>query len=132
YDPEDSVHGTLPERIPVMPVKSTVLFPTGATGLQVGFEPNVAVLATFRDRNLVVGMVHSGDDELPIEPASLEKIGVLARILNRLNLPGGTIQTTVQGLIRIHLDDVRFENGYYTAYPRLVEETPADDAEAER
>src|SRR5690606_39428139 len=35
-------------------------------------------------------------------------------------------------LIRFHLDDVRFENGYYTAYPRLVEEIPADPVEAER
>jgi ATP-dependent Lon protease len=69
---------------------------------------------------------------MPIDPASLEKVGVLARILNRLNLPGGTIQTTVQGVIRIHLDDVRVEGGHYTAYPRLVEEIAADEGEAEK
>jgi ATP-dependent Lon protease len=132
YDPSESLHSTLPERIPLMPVKSTVLFPTGATGLQVGFEPNVAVLTEFRDRNLVVGLVHSSEDDMPIDPAGLEKVGVLARILNRLNLPGGTIQTTVQGLIRVHLDDVRFEGTYYTAYPRLVEEIASEEAEASR
>jgi ATP-dependent Lon protease len=52
-------------------------------------------------------------------------------VLNRLNLPGGTIQATIQGLIRIHLEGIRYEHGYYTAYPRLVEELPADPAEAE-
>jgi ATP-dependent Lon protease len=132
YDPGESLLTKLPERIPLMPVKSTVLFPTGATGLQVGFAPNVAVLTEYRDRNLVVGIVHSPVDDMPIEPASLEKIGVLARVLNRLNLPGGTIQTTVQGMLRVHLEDVRFEAGHYTAYPRLVEELPAEPAEAER
>jgi ATP-dependent Lon protease len=132
YDPAESLHSTLPERIPVMPVKSTVIFPTGATGLQVGFAPNVEVLTHYRDKNLVVALVHSMEDEMPIEPAALEKVGVLARILNRLNLPGGTIQTTIQGLIRIHLDDVRVEGGHYTAYPRLVEETAAGEEEASR
>lgn len=114
-----------------MPVKSTVLFPTGATGLQVGFAPNVEVLRTYTDRGLVVAMVHSSEDDMPIDPGSLEKVGVLARILNRLNLPGGTVQTTVQGMIRIHLDEVRLEDGHYTAYPRLVEETGIDAAEAD-
>jgi ATP-dependent Lon protease len=132
YDPSESLHTALPERVPLMPVKSTVLFPTGATGLQVGFAPNVEVLTACRGRNLVVALVHSTEDDMPIEPATLEKVGVLARILNRLNLPGGMIQTTIQGLIRVHLEDVRLEDGQYTAYPRLVEETAVDPVEAER
>src|SRR5690606_12531329 len=80
----------------------------------------------------VVGLVHAEDDEMPIDPASLEKVGVLARVLNRLNLPGGTIQTTIQGLIRVHLEDVRLEDGYYTANSRLVEETGVSEEEAQR
>ncbi|MEX2569820.1 MAG: endopeptidase La [Gemmatimonadota bacterium] len=131
YDPAESLLAPLPQRVPVMPVKSTVLFPTGATGLQVGFAPNVEVLNRYKERNLVVALVHVLDDEMPIEPGSLEKVGVLARLLNRLNLPGGTIQTTIQGLIRIHLEDVRLEGNHYTAYPRLVEEVAVDPAEAE-
>lgn len=122
----------LPERVPVMPVKSTVLFPTGATGLQVGFAPNVELLSRNRDRNLAVVMVHSMEDDMPIEPATLEKVGVLSRILNRLNLPGGTVQTTIQGLIRVRLDDVVLEDGCYWARAHLVEEIPVDEAEAEQ
>lgn len=114
-----------------MPVKSTVLFPTGATGLQVGFAPNVEVLTAHTDRNLAVALVHSMDDDMPIEAASLEKVGVLSRVLNRLNLPGGTIQTTIQGLIRVHIEDVLLEGSHYTAFVRLVEETAVSDAEAE-
>lgn len=131
-DTFDVMSDALPERVPVMPIKSTVLFPTGATGLQIGFSPNVAVLTAHRERNLVIGMVHSDEEEMPIEPGTLEKVGVLARVLNRLNLPGGTIQTTIQGLIRVHFDDVRRENDHFTALPRLVEEVAVEPAEAAR
>lgn len=132
YDPFDSLLTALPERIPVMPIKSTVVFPTGATALQLSFPPNVEVLSLHPGKTLVVGLVATEEEDAPIDPATLEKIGVASRVLNRLNLPGGTIQATIQGLIRIHLDGVRYENGYYTAFPRLVEEVAPLEAEAEQ
>jgi ATP-dependent Lon protease len=132
YDPSDSLLTSLPERIPVMPIKSTVVFPTGATGLQLSFPPNVQVLSLNPGKTLVVALVATEEEDSPIDPATIEKIGVATRVLNRLNLPGGTIQATIQGLIRVHLEGVRYENGFYTAYPRLVEEVPADGDEAEQ
>jgi ATP-dependent Lon protease len=132
YDPLEPLQSALPERVAVMPVKSTVIFPTGATGLQVGFPPNVEVLSHQPGKSLVVALVTTEDEDLPIDAASLEKVGVLARVLNRLNLPGGLVQATIQGMIRIRLEGVRFENGYYTGFPRLVEETAVEAEEAER
>jgi ATP-dependent Lon protease len=132
YDPLESLLTSLPERIPVMPVKSTVVFPTGATGLQVSFLPNIEVLSLNPGRSLAVALVSTDSEDDPIDPASLEKVGVLARVLNRLYLPGGLIQATVQGLIRVHLDEVRFESGYYTALPRLVAEVPVSEEESDR
>jgi ATP-dependent Lon protease len=132
FDPFDSLHSALPERIPVMPITSTVIFPTGATGLQVGFPPNVEVLGLDPGKSLVVALVATEEEEEPLSPTSLEKVGVIARVLNRLNLPGGLVQATLQGVIRVHLEHVRFENGYYTAFPRLVEEVGLSDADAEK
>jgi len=131
YDPFDSLLTALPERIPVMPIKSTVIFPTGATGLQLSFPPNVEVLSLNPGKSLVVALVATEEEDSPIDPATIEKVGVASRVLNRLNLPGGTIQATIQGLIRIHLDEVRYENGYYTALPRLVTEIQAEPAASE-
>jgi ATP-dependent Lon protease len=122
----------LPERIPVLPVRSTVVFPMGATALQIAWAPNVEALTVFPQNDLLVAIVATDDEETPIDPTSLHKIGIVARVLDRLNLLGGTIQTTIQGLRRIHLDSVRYENGYYAAAPRLATEIPATDVEAER
>jgi ATP-dependent Lon protease len=119
------------ERIPVLPIRSTVVYPSGATALQIGFAPNVEALAANPQPDLIVAIVATVDDGQDIAPRSLEKVATAVRVLDRLNLPGGTIQTTLQGLKRIHLEDVRFEDGYYSARVRPVEETPlsADDAE---
>ena len=131
-DPVESLRCALPERIPVMPITSTVIFPTGATGLQVGYPPNVEVLGLQPGKSLVVALVATDEEDEEIPPASLEKVGVIARVLNRLNLPGNLVQATLQGVIRVHLENVRFEHGYYTAFPRLVEELPVDEGMAER
>jgi ATP-dependent Lon protease len=119
------------DRVPVLPIRSTVVFPSGATALQIGFAPNVEALNAHPEPELIVAIVATLDEGQDIPPRSLEKVATAVRVLDRLNLPGGTIQTTLQGLKRIHLDDVRFEDGFYTARARAVEETPLSPDEAE-
>ncbi|HEX8694983.1 MAG TPA: endopeptidase La [Longimicrobium sp.] len=121
----------LPERIPVLPIRSTIVFPGGATALQIGFAPNVEALTRHPERDLVVAMVSTSDDDFPLDPRGLEKVATAVRVLDRLNLPGGTIQTTLQGLRRIRLDDVRLEDDYYSATPREVKEVPAAPEDAD-
>ena len=123
---------TLEERIPVLPIRSTVVFPGGATALQIGYTPNVEALAAHPEAELIVAIVHTHGEGENVDPAELEKVATAVRVLDRLNLPGGTIQATLQGLKRIRLDDVRFHEGYYTAAPRAAEETPVDGPEGER
>jgi ATP-dependent Lon protease len=121
----------LPERVPVLPIRSTVVYPSGATALQIGYAPNVEALNAHPEPELIVAVVSTLDDGQDIPPRSLQKVATAVRVLDRLNLPGGTIQTTLQGLKRIHLDDVRFEDGYYTARARAVVETPLSPDAAE-
>src|SRR5215217_1214478 len=129
--PTDAARHPLPERIPVLPIRSTIVFPGGATALQIGFAPNVEALTRHPERDLVVAMVSTTDDSFPLDPRELEKVATAVRVLDRLNLPGGTIQTTLQGLRRIRLADVRLEDGFYSAAPREVEEIPAPTGEAD-
>lgn len=121
--------GSVTERIPVLPIRSTIVFPGGATALQIGFAPNVEALGQHPHDDLVVAMVSTQDDDFP--PRALEKVATAVRVLDRLNLPGGTIQTTLQGLRRVKLSDVRLEDGYYSAVATEVAETPAPAEEAD-
>ncbi|HEX8246522.1 MAG TPA: LON peptidase substrate-binding domain-containing protein, partial [Longimicrobium sp.] len=121
----------LPDRIPVLPIRSTIVFPGGATALQIGFAPNVEALTRHPGHDLIVAMVSTQDDGDPLDTRQLEKIATAVRVLDRLNLPGGTIQTTLQGLRRIRLSDVRLEDGYYSATPHEVDEAAAPAEEAD-
>jgi ATP-dependent Lon protease len=122
----------LPARIPVLAVRSTVVFPLGATALQIAFEPNVEALNANPRPDLLVAIVWTHEEDAPLALNTLEKVGVVARVLDRLNLPGGTVQATLQALFRVRLSDAAFEEGYYTAVPAVTGEVAADDAEAAR
>jgi ATP-dependent Lon protease len=100
------------------------VFPGGATALQIGFGPNVEALAAHPEPDLQVCTVSTTEDG-NIEPASLQKVATVVRVLDRLNLPGGTIQATLQGLRRVRLEDVQLADGFYTAVAVAVEEVPA-------
>lgn len=102
----------VPEELPVVPLRSTIVFPTAVLGLQIGAPYNLEVLAAHPDRHIVVALVLApGDPDEPIDPRKLNKIGVMARLSDRLNLPGGSVQVTVHGIRRIKLSKVRAKPG---------------------
>jgi len=90
------------ETLPVMPLRSTVIYPLGVIGVQVGIPSTLEMLAAHLDDGLVVAcVVAPGEPEEAIESSEIAgKIAVAARISDRLNMPGGTVQATVQGLRR--------------------------------
>lgn len=122
----------LPESLPVMPIRSTIVFPMGVIAIQIGMTHTLEMLAAHPSDPLLVAMVHAGGgpDE-PIDPRKLAKIGVLARVSDRLNLPGGSVQATIQGLRRIRLVEVEERAGYFTAQVREVSERNANAEENE-
>ncbi|MBI4410168.1 MAG: LON peptidase substrate-binding domain-containing protein [Gemmatimonadetes bacterium] len=122
----------LPERLPVMPLRSTIVYPLGVIGVQIGMQPTLEMLAAYPEDVLLVALaVAPGGPDEPIEPRSLEKIGVVARLSDRLNLPGGTIQATIQGIQRVRLKNVEPVGGYFTTGVEAVEELPIPDDVAE-
>lgn len=118
----DRVPG-LPERLPVMPLRSTVVYPLGVIGVQIGMPVTLEMLAANPAKSLLIAIVVApGEPDDPIDPRSLEKVGVAARLSDRLNLPGGTVQATVQGVRRIRLTDVEDADGHFTARVEPAEE----------
>ena len=116
------------ERLPLLPLRSTAVYPLGVIGVQIGIPSTLEMLSAHPEPNLIVGMVVApGAPDDPVDPKSLEKIGVRARVSDRLNLPGGTVQATVQGIERIRLFDVIESAGYFTARVAPVEEQQPDD-----
>jgi ATP-dependent Lon protease len=80
---------------------------------------------------LVVGLVVAGGES--DEPLDQEKfvgrVGVAARVHERINLPGDTVQITLQGLRRITIESIEQTEPYVVAAVKPARETPADPAE---
>ena len=119
-------------RTPVLVVRSTVIFPMSATALQVAWPPNVEALSARGEAEPLVAIVPTTEEDPAIAPATLQKIATSARVLDRLNLPGGLLQVTLQGISRVRLEEVRFEEGFYSALAIPASEIPAAPEEADR
>jgi ATP-dependent Lon protease len=118
--------------LPLLPLRSSTVYPLGVIGVQIGIPTTLELLAAHQEPGLVVGVVVAGggpDD--PIDPRGLEKIAVRSRVSDRLNLPGGTVQLTLQGIERVRISDVSEQAGHFVGHFAPVEELPAPEDEAQ-
>jgi ATP-dependent Lon protease len=114
-----------------MPLRSTIVYPLGVIGVQIGMPSTLEMLSAHPEDGLLVALVVApGGPDDPIDPKTLEKTGVASRVSDRLNMPGGTVQATVQGIARVRLSDVEEVAGYYTARVSNVKEKQADEETA--
>ena len=121
-----------PETLPIMPLRSTVVYPSAAMSVQIGMENTLAMLEAHPDQGLdVVAVVDPGDADELVDPGKLEKIGVRSRITDRLYMPGGSVQATVQGLRRVRVSNIERQDGYWTGEVEEVEEPEPSPEEAE-
>lgn len=130
---EEILRAELPPTLPLMALRSTIVFPLGTIAVQMGAPENLALLRAHEQSGLVVALVvASGDGEEAIDPNSfLGKVGVAARVHERINLPGDTVQITLQGLRRITISSIEQVVPFTVAKVQGAKETPADPVELE-
>src|SRR4030095_14682429 len=121
----------LPPRLPLMALRSTIVYPLGTIAVQMGAPENLALLRDHEDHGLIVALVvASGDlDERIDNTKFVGRVGVAARVHERINLPGDTVQITLQGLRRITIESIERTAPYVVAAVNPARERPADPAE---
>lgn len=131
---ESQVPG-IPGQLPLMALRSTIVYPLGTIAVQMGSPENLSLLEARTEPGLVVALAVALDDY--DTGGSLDlfrlvgRIGVAARIHERINLPGDTVQITLQGLHRIVIDDVIQTSPYPIAAVKTAKEVPAEPEEAD-
>ncbi|HEX5030341.1 MAG TPA: endopeptidase La [Candidatus Eisenbacteria bacterium] len=120
----------VPERMPVLPLMSTIVFPLGVTSLQVRVERSKALLRDFSDPDNLIALVTSpAKREQEIRPEDLSRVGLAARVIRILNMPGGNVQVTLEGLRRIEIVEIVSLEPYMMAHVFCPTEVPGDPAE---
>ncbi len=128
---DEILKSELPPALPLMALRSTIVYPLGTIAVQMGAPENLSLLRAYDEPGLVVALVvASGDHDDPIDSQRfIGRVGVAARVHERINLPGDTVQITLQGLRRIVIEGINQEDPYPVAAVRPAKETPAEPAE---
>ena len=128
---EEILRAELPPTLPLMALRSTIVYPLGTIAVQMGAPENLALLRAHEESGLVVALVvASGDGDDAIDPHNfIGRVGVAARVHERINLPGDTVQITLQGLRSITIDAIDQVNPFAIAQIQGAKETPADAME---
>jgi ATP-dependent Lon protease len=116
----------IPEELPVLPVRDTVLFPGSILPLTVGRESSVALLNSLPGEEKLLGVVAQLDPRIE-EPAGsdLHTVGTLAKVHKMVRMPNGNIVAFLEGLARLHVFEVVGLRPFLRARVALVEDQAA-------
>ena len=119
-----NVEGAVPSRLPVLPLKSTVVFPRIFIPLSVGRKRSLQLLEdlTGSERHIAVAtQLDESAEEVGFN--DLHHIGTMVRVQHLLKLPDGTVQLAVLGLRRIKLTEALSEDPYLEAAIDMLPES---------
>ncbi|MEE8111688.1 MAG: LON peptidase substrate-binding domain-containing protein, partial [Acidobacteriota bacterium] len=118
----------IPTEIPILPLASTVVFPSTVVSLQVVREKNLNLIRQLAVDD-IIGIVVQKESTVEIPPPSeLTEMGVAARLANRINLTPTTVQLILIGIIRFRVDAYLQTHPFLRARVSCLEIHEPDDA----
>jgi ATP-dependent Lon protease len=130
-DPPDEAI-KIPDVLPVLPLKDTVIFPYIILPLSVGRDKSVLAVDRALAESRVIMLVAQKDGAMdnPGE-ADLYSVGTAAVIMRMLKLPDGRIRILVQGLARARVEHISQVDPYLQAKIERIEEPAAGERSLE-
>ena len=96
----------------LIPLRDVVVFPFMVTPLFVGREKSIASLNAAMESDKKVVLVSQRDAEVDAPSGKdLFNVGTLAKILQMLKLPDGTVKVLVEGEKRVSINDFTLDDG---------------------
>ncbi|MCP9292903.1 endopeptidase La [Gracilimonas sediminicola] len=88
----------IPDSLPILPLKNTVLFPGVVVPITVGRDRSLALVKEAYDGDKTIGVVTQKNEDIE-EPEykDLHKIGTVAQILKLIKMPDGSKSIVIQG-----------------------------------
>ena len=113
----------MPETLPILPLRNTVLFPGVIVPITVGREKSLKLVREIYKNKGMIGAVSQKD--LAVETPGFEdmhKVGTVAQILKILEMPDNTTSIIIQGKKRFEMLEMVSEEPYHQAIVKPLEE----------
>ena len=117
----------LPEVLPILTLRSSVIFPGSVTPITVGRAKSIALVRAVEAEDGLLGAVLQVDSavEEP-QPGDMHKVGTAARILKILEMPNGNLTVILAGLNKIEVGEYLATQPYFKATVTSIQDSEPD------
>ncbi len=122
-DEEEINNEELPETLPILSLRNTVLFPGVVIPITAGRDKSIKLINDANKGGKVIGVVAQKDESVENPTAKeIHETGTVARILRVLKMPDGNVTVIIQGKKRFKVAEVLTEEPYMNATIRDIPE----------
>ena len=130
---EDNDAQPIPDELPILPLRNTVLFPGVVLPITVGRDKSIKAVNDAYKADKLIGVIAQKDSTVE-EPtvSDLEEIGTIAKIAKLIKMPDGGTTIIIQGKKRFKVEEITSDDPYFKAKIKpLDEEVLKDDNDFE-
>ena len=122
----------IPESLPILSLRSSVLFPGAITPITVGREKSIKLVRDVNAEGGLLGAVLQRESEVEIPaPDDMYKVGTAARIIKILEMPNGNLTVILSGLEKIEVGEYLQSEPYLRATVRTIRDSQPDAGNVE-
>jgi len=120
---EEILKLNVPDVLPILPLRNTVLFPGVVIPISIGREKSLKLVKEVYRKNKILGAVAQNNVTIDEpEMKDLYKTGTVAQILKILEMPDGSTSVIIQGKKRFEIMDLVSDKPYYVARIEVLED----------
>ncbi|HSF46326.1 MAG TPA: LON peptidase substrate-binding domain-containing protein, partial [Chitinophagaceae bacterium] len=113
----------IPDELPILPLRNTVLFPGVVIPITVGRDKSIKAVNESYKTDKMVGVLAQKDSTVE-DPqiGDLVEVGTVAKIIKLIKMPDGGTTVIIQGRKRFRMKKVVMDEPYFRANIELLEE----------
>ena len=113
----------VPEELPLLPLRNTVLFPGVVIPITVGRDKSIKAVTDAYKADKLIGVVAQKDSNVE-EPtvSDLENIGTVAKLVKLIKMPDGGTTIIIQGRKRFKIEEITTDDPYFKAKIKVLED----------
>ena len=131
-DEEAAEKVDIPQILPILTLRSSVLFPGSITPITVGREKSMKLVREVEGVGGILGAVLQKEPEVEQPgPDDLYRIGTAARILKVLEMPNGNLTVILHGLEKVEISEFVVSEPYFKASVATLKDSTPDPSNIE-
>ncbi len=120
---EQDKNMVIPEEIPILPLRNTVLFPGVVLPITVGRDKSIKAVQEAYKTDKLIGVISQKDTSVENpEAIDLCRVGTIAKIIKLIKMPDGGTTIIIQGKKRFELLEMTSSEPFFKARVAVLEE----------